>query len=450
IKRSFKNMINIILNILQLDIEKAVELARTRNIQILQNKQVINQYDADYIKARSQILPQISINGIYSYTLNPAVIKFGTPTRYIGYQDPQNPNQFIIYPDPNSILYFEIPFRPTHSYNAQFTLRQSIFSWFREFNSMKLAEEQIYIQNQNFELLQYRISSQVKSFYIDILFFKETFEIYEKTVKDLEETYNATRKRYDNGLASSLELLQAQVNYENSKLNYENAKKTYSDLLSNLKILLNLPEDEEILIIDSLENLKIDTNIQVDENKLKTRKDIVLIQEQIKSLQRIIQIQNSFNKPNIFAQVQYLSSKPAPNLEDKWGGTWTFSIIFNWNVFDGFSNSSDIQKLNAQINQLKLIYDFQIQTSKIQLKNALNNISLAKRNLEMSSKNSQLAEKLLNSAKIQFENGLISNLQLYDIQRSYISSQIAYKQALRDYYKSLIDLDLILNVGKTQ
>ncbi|MEO0144217.1 MAG: TolC family protein [candidate division WOR-3 bacterium] len=443
-------MINIIFNLLELDIEKAVEIAKKSNIQILQNQENIKQYRSDYIKARSQIFPQFNINGIYTYTANPAVIRFGAPTKYIGYQNPQNPNEFIIYPDPNSIVYSEIPFRPYNSYNIQFTLRQSIFSWFREFNAMQLAKEQIEVQNQNIELLQYRLSSQIKSFYLDILFFKETFKVYEETIKDLELVYNATKKRFESGLASNLELLQAQVNYENAKFNYENAKKTYNDLLSNLKILLNLPEEEEVVIIDSLEGVKIDTNFIINENKLKLRKDLLLLENQMKILQKLAQIQSTLNKPNIFAQVQYLASRPAPNLEDKWGGTWTFSIIFSWNVFDGFSTNADIQKINNQIDQLKLIYDFQVQTSKIQLQNALNSISIAKNNLENTKRNANLAQELLKTAKIQFENGLISNLQLYDIQRSYISAQISYKQALRDYYKAIIDLDLVLNAGKVQ
>lgn len=443
-------MINIIFNLLELDIEKAVEIAKKSNIQILQNQENIKQYRSDYIKARSQIFPQFNINGIYTYTANPAVIRFGAPTKYIGYQNPQNPNEFIIYPDPNSIVYSEIPFRPYNSYNIQFTLRQSIFSWFREFNAMQLAKEQIEVQNQNIELLQYRLSSQIKSFYLDILFFKETFKVYEETIKDLELVYNATKKRFESGLASNLELLQAQVNYENAKFNYENAKKTYNDLLSNLKILLNLPEEEEVVIIDSLEGVKIDTNFIINENKLKLRKDLLLLENQMKILQKLAQIQSTLNKTNIFAQVQYLASRPAPNLEDKWGGTWTFSIIFSWNVFDGFSTNADIQKINNQIDQLKLIYDFQVQTSKIQLQNALNSISIAKNNLENTKRNANLAQELLKTAKIQFENGLISNLQLYDIQRSYISAQISYKQALRDYYKAIIDLDLVLNAGKVQ
>jgi len=443
-------MLNIILSLIELDINKAVEIAKKRNIQMLQNENNLQGYRADYIKARSQIFPQISINGIWTYTANPAVIKFGAPTRYIGYQNPQNPSEFIIYPDPNSIVYSEIPFRPQNSYNFQFTLRQPIFSWFREIKAINLADEQLKIENENTNVFEYRLSSQIKSFYLDILFFKETFRIYEKTLKDLEEVYNSTKKRYENGLASSLDLLQAQVNYENAKFSYENTKKTYNDLLNNLKVLLNLPDSEEIVIVDSIDDVKIDTNLTIDENKVKFRKDILLLEKQMKTLQKLIDIQSSLNKPNIFAQIQYLASKPAPNLEDKWGGTWTFSLILNWNLFDGFSTNAEIQKINTQIDQIKLIYDFQVQTSKIQLQNALNNLNIAKRNLETTKQNAKLSEKLLETAKIQFNNGLISNLQFYDIQRSYIASQIAYKQALRDYYKAIVDLDLVLSVGKLQ
>jgi outer membrane protein TolC len=440
-------MLNLILNIIELDFQKAVEIAIKSNIQILQSEKSLELSSFDYIKSRSNILPKVSINAIYTYTANPAVIKFGTPTRYIGYQDPQHPGQFIIYPDPNSIVYSELPFRPAHTFNAQFTLQQNIFNWFRDINAIRLSQEQIEIQKLNVQINKFKIEYQVKSFYIDLLFFKETFKLQEKTINDLEEIYKSTKLRYEKGLSSNLELNQAEVNYENAKISYENAKRTYEELLNNLKMILNLPKDEEIVIKDSLEGLNI-SQIEVNENNLNNRLDIISYEKQLRALNLLSNVQNSLNKPNLIAQVQFLGSRPAPNLEDKFGGTWTFSIIFAWNVFDGFSTSADVNKTIIQEEQINLLKNFAILNANIQLKNALSSIERNKQNLESAKRNAKLSEALLNSSKEQYEKGYISNLQFNDIQRTYIASQINYKQALRDYYKSLIDLEAVLKGGK--
>jgi outer membrane protein TolC len=440
-------MLNFILNIIELDFQKAVEIAIKSNIQILQSEKSLELSSFDYIKSRSNILPKVSINAIYTYTANPAIIKFGTPTRYIGYQDPQHPGQFIIYPDPNSIVYSELPFRPAHTFNAQFTLQQNIFNWFRDINAIRLSQEQIEIQKLNVQINKFKIEYQVKSFYIDLLFFKETFKLQEKTINDLEEIYKSTKLRYEKGLSSNLELNQAEVNYENAKISYENAKRTYEELLNNLKIILNLPKDEEIVIKDSLEGLNI-SQIEVNENNLNNRLDIISYEKQLRALNLLSNIQNSSNKPNLISQAQFLGSRPAPNLEDKFGGTWTFSIIFAWNVFDGFSTSADVNKTIIQEEQINLLKNFAILNANIQLKNALSSIERNKQNLESAKRNAKLSETLLNSSKEQYEKGYISNLQFNDIQRTYIASQINYKQALRDYYKSLIDLEAVLKGGK--
>jgi len=440
-------MLNLILNIIELDFQKAVEIAIKSNIQILQSEKSLELSSFDYIKSRSNILPKVSINAIYTYTANPAIIKFGTPTRYIGYQDPQQPGQFIIYPDPNSIVYSELPFRPAHTFNAQFTLQQNIFNWFRDINAIRLSQEQIEIQKLNVQINKFKIEYQVKSFYIDLLFFKETFKLQEKTINDLEEIYKSTKLRYEKGLSSNLELNQAEVNYENAKISYENAKRTYEELLNNLKMILNLPKDEEIVIKDSLEGLNI-SQIEVNENNLNNRLDIISYEKQLRALNLLSNVQNSLNKPNLIAQVQFLGSRPAPNLEDKFGGTWTFSIIFAWNVFDGFSTSADVNKTIIQDEQINLLKNFAILNANIQLKNALSSIERNKQNLESAKRNAKLSEALLNSSKEQYEKGYISNLQFNDIQRTYIASQINYKQALRDYYKSLIDLEAVLKGGK--
>ena len=90
-------MLNFIFNIIELDFQKTVEIAIKNNIQILQSEKSLELSSFDYIKSRSNILPKVSINAIYTYTANPAIIKFGTPTRYIGYQDPQNPGSILLY-----------------------------------------------------------------------------------------------------------------------------------------------------------------------------------------------------------------------------------------------------------------------------------------------------------------------------------------------------------------
>ena len=212
-------------------------------------------------------------------------------------------------------------------------------------------------------------------------------------------------------------------------------------------MILNLPKDEEIVIKDSLEGLNI-SQIEVNENNLNNRLDIISYEKQLRALNLLSSIQNSLNKPNLIAQAQFLGSRPAPNLEDKFGGTWTFSIIFAWNVFDGFSTSADVNKTIIQEEQINLLKNFAILNANIQLKNALSSIERNKQNLESAKRNAKLSETLLNSSKEQYEKGYISNLQFNDIQRTYIASQINYKQALRDYYKSLIDLEAVLKGGK--
>ncbi len=435
-----------LISLVRIDMERAVELARQRSLQVqmLDSKRL--SLEGDYIKARSGFLPTLKFQGVYTYNANPAELKF--PTRYLGfpnYQTP-DPNDLIVVPDTTSLI--TIPLRPRNAFNFQATLQQPIFTWFRNMNAYRLARHQIEIHEVEREKTLFSVEYQVRSFYLEILAVKELMALKRRTLEDMEEVFHSTSERYEKGLVSRLEYLQAKVELENARYDYENALKLYRDMKDNLKVLLNLPPEEEIEITDSLGGVVVDSSVlALADSLLMERYDIRLLKEQKKSLRYLLDIQKSATRPNIIAQANYTFSRPSPNLQGDWGSTWTISLVGVWNAFDGFRNRGEVKKIEARMEQIDLSMEFARRQARVELDRARRSLEIARKNLRKMETNLDVAREMFDSAKEQYEKGLIPLLKFRDIQRAYISAKIGYDMALRDYKKALLEVWRVVKIG---
>ena len=443
-------MILLALSYLELDMERAVQLARERSFQVLQTRIQEKSLMADVQEARSGFLPTLKLQGVYTFNANPAEIVMAFPTRYLGfpnYQTP-DPNDLIVVPDTSAMIYDTIPFRPRHSYNLQATLQQPLFTWFRNLNAYRMAKHQLEIYNMQREKTLYTVEYTVRSFYLELLMMKELVSLKRRTFEDLKATYESAKERYEKGLISRLEFMQAEVEMENARYDYEKTMKAYQDMKDNLRVMLDIPPDEEIEITDSLESAHVDTTVlSRAEEMLKQRYDIRELEEQKKALNYVISIQKSAIKPMIIGQANYTFSSPAPNLKDKWGSTWTLSIVGMWNVFDGFKSRAEVKKTEARMEQIDLAIKFARRNAEIELNRAMRGVEIAMESLQKMEKNLHLAKTMFESAKEQYAKGLIPYLKFRDIQRAYISARIGYDVALKDYKKALLEVWRVVRIG---
>ncbi len=436
----------LVISLVELNMDRAVKIARENSIQVetidIRRKSI----EGDYIKARSAFMPSIKLQGVYTYNANPAELNF--PTRYIGYPNYQtpDPNDLIVVPDTTSLI--TIPLRPRHAFNFQATLQQPIFTWFRDINAYRLARHQMEVHEVEREKTLLSIEYQVRSFYLELLGVRELVSLKKKTMEDMEEVFRSTSERYEKGLVSRLEYLQAKVELENARYDYENALKLYRDMKDNLKVLLNLPPDEEIEITDSLQGVVIDSSVvEHADSLLSERYDIRLLKEQRKSLRYLLDIQKSATKPSIIAQANYTFSRPAPNLLSDWGSTWTVSLVGVWNVFDGFRNRGEVKKIEAQMEQVDLSVRFAMNQARVELDRALRSLDIARKNLHKMETNLKMAKEMFDSAKEQYDKGLIPLIKFRDVQRAYVAAQIGYDMALKDYKKSLLEVWRVVRIG---
>ena len=406
--------------------DEIVKIALEKSPVLLAEKEKVIQREGDEMVGLSNFLPKASLSATYSYS---SFTEKMTQYQIVGI-DTVNWN--LIYKK------FEIEFGKPERKGLIFSINQNIFDWFKSFHLYKAFLKSKLSEIESFEGKKIYLENEVRKIYTELLFLKKQIEVLEKTKDNLENHYRVTEKRYKEGLASELELLQAEVSLKNLYPQIEILKLSIQKLKDLLKNLAGI--EEEIELKDTLYFEKFDVSIDTLYQKaLSERKDILSLKLNIEALKEITHFQKGMNKPNIFFSYQYQYSRPYGFFKDKWGGYYTLIFGLSWNIFD-FSTYGNIKKSIANYEYLKKKFKFIEENIKSELKNGIEALKTNEKIVENHKENVKIAEKALKIAKTQYENGWISHIEYMDAELSALNTKLNLLKATKDYKISKLNL----------
>lgn len=124
----------------------------------------------------------------------------------------------------------------------------------------------------------------------------------------------------------------------------------------------------------------------------------------------------------------------------QWYPNGVLGLQLNWNVFDGFQRKYRIQQADIALKKSKVdqknlenAIDMQVNNSNLVYENALITLESQKENV-------QLAEQVVKTAEIKYNEGVGSSLEISDANTSLIESQINLLEAMYNMIIARIEL----------
>lgn len=283
--------------------------------------------------------------------------------------------------------------------------------------------------------------------YYNVLINRQRFGLMEANVERVRKLKEDTEALYDNGFAEKIDVDRIEVAYNNLTVEKEKVQKFVGLTETLLKFQMGMDINNPIVLTDSIthpENamLIIDTlqknyTSRIEYSLAETQKKF---SEADLRKNRLSYLPSAFLYGNVSAQQQ--SNKfEVFNTEKKW---FPFSIIgatLNVPIFDGLQKHYRIQqsKLNLlktenNLKHLQNVIALEVTSSQINYNNAVASLAVQKKNME-------LAENIFNVAKIKYQEGVGSNLEVINAETSLKESQTNYYNALTEYYISKVDYD---------
>jgi outer membrane protein TolC len=394
-----------------LTLEQSLKIAQEDNKNLLQLKEKITKSQYQMDEARSGFLPTLSFDGTYT--------RFGViPSFQI--KIPGMPEERI-----------ETGFE--NNYNLGLSLTQPIFTWGKIRNSYDISILSSKATREEYKRQIQEIEFEVATSFYQLILAKELIKVREEAVDNLKEHLRTVEARFTAGQASEFELLRAKVQLSNAYPALTQAKNMLDLGTNAFKNLLGVDLKTPIELVGELsfEPIQVDP-FQAEDYALKQRPEISSLNLQKKITAEALSIVRATYRPNLagFGTFQYMN--PFYGVQE-WDYDWKVGLVVNMPLFDGFSTRSKIQQAKSDLAGLEILQRQVEEGIKLEVRQAISDLNLAKENIFSQEENVKQARKALEIAKVQYAEGVITSLEEMDTQLALTIAQTNYLQALSDY-----------------
>ena len=342
----------------------------------------------------------------------------------------------------------DFPKYESENYNAiNFSI--PIYSGGRLEAQKKSAEFNLNSADLILENTRQEIKFQTSQAFYQVLQYKDLMNVRQEEMKNLSEHLETVKIQYEVGTVALSDFLATNVQLANSRQNYNSAQINYENAVANLNNLIGLPVETNLIIDENLKYFSFDE----DENfcleyALSHRPDGIAANFSVKSSEENVNQAKAGTRPNISAVVSGSITGEGAFKADHSNGQerWSAGLQMNWNIFDNNVTS-------AQVNQAKILQkkaesqaNQQIEKIFLEVHNAYTALRISEKNVKISEETITQAQEQFLIAKVRYEEGVDTNLNVMDAQEKLTQARTNYFSALYAYHTSKAELEKAMGI----
>lgn len=421
----------------RIDLKSYVQMVEHQSLQLTNAATDRDIARAQEKLVRSQLYPTIA--GQLGYTRNLLDITQPMPA----YADSTKDDGFGLYP----LGYQDVDVNSDNSLTAGLSVQQKVFDM-NVFRGLEASRQYTVLTATGYEAARQATLTAAKRLFYQTLLLQEVLEVRKSSEEIAYENYLETQKRLENGLASPLEALQAEVSWKISQPNTSQAEKNLNIALQNLKNLANIPEEQAVVLQGSLEKYPQLPDFAPAEAIRAQRPDYQALVSQTELRKLNISVEKAKFYPTVSASFSYGLqadddgfdfSDPTDSLSA--GISVTVPVFYGGSRFSSLEKARlELQKARTSLAQKESDISTEIETIRLTLQEAKLRIDSAKQTLET-------AEKAYKVSQSSVESGLATQLELKDARVSLEQARLNFLSAGYDYLSAYFDWQLAVGQG---
>lgn len=418
-------------SVLKLDLETALRIAHDNNPTIKIADIEIQRVDYAKKEAIGALLP--SLNAVGQYTDN--VMK-----------------QVMFMPESFSALmggqkYMEMGYK--NSYNGVLSTQIPIIN-FTLWQNIKNKQNDIDIIIEKSRASKIEMTKQVKDAYYGVLLSKSSLKVLEQSHKNALETLKNIENSYKQGVVSEYDFIRAQVNVNNLNPILINAKNGVELAIMQLRMILSLPAEQNIETQETLEsfNNNISMFSQIDkETALIQNSDLKILDYNITGLENQLKLINTQHLPMLSASGNYIYQTQSEDFNFKeynWVSSSSIGLQLTVPLFSGMQKVNQAKQVKMAIKGLQLQREYAKDGINLQIQAAINQMKAAKEQLNVNKDAIKQAERGYEIAKVRYQVGSGTILELNDSELSLTQSSLNYQQSLYNFLSAQANVEKIM------
>jgi len=319
----------------------------------------------------------------------------------------------------------EVSFAQNHNISGTVTASTLLFNW-TYLQGLKAAKVFKTYAEEDYQTVRRNAEDDVTNAYLPALLIQESEKTIQKNIKNLSTLRNETQALFDAGFVEELDVERIELSLANLQVQLDNLVRTKTMALEALKLVMGFPLADTLALSSSTDEV------------LESIPE-PLLAEKLNFLShpsyRAILASERLNQVNIKAQesAYYPSVNGFVNFDMQWQGDKLKDLFYtpssvagftiNIPIFAGFGTKAKVQQAKLKLEMLqngKLDMErgisFQVRSARITYENAQKNLAQREKNL-------LLAEKIYNTTKVKYKEGVGSSLELNQAEMSLYQSQ---------------------------
>jgi outer membrane protein len=306
----------------------------------------------------------------------------------------------------------------------------------------------------------------VSKAYYGVLINQKRIELINANIDRVQTAMNGAQGLYSYGFAEKLDYDRLVVAYNNLTIEKEKAERAVALTLYLLKFQMGMDVNANLILTDKIEDVKLDISAENAEKfDYEKRPDFQLAQAQVKISKLDLKRNrfaylpsaalyashgyNGFSRSDNFDllknKVNSDLTATNPNEIKDWTYFWYPATIIGARVsipvFSGFQRHAKAQQAKLNLEKSENMLEMFKKSIDLELASSATMLQNASVSLENQKKNIALAEDIYKAAKLKFEQGVGSNLEMVDAESTLKEAQTNYLGALYDAIIAKIEFD---------
>lgn len=330
-----------------------------------------------------------------------------------------------------------LAFGAKYNGDANIGISQLIFD-FSYLLGVKAARMYANLVEKQVNLSQIDIAANVTKAYYGVLVNEERLNLLDLNLLRLDTLLSNTNALYKNGLVEKVDVMRLEVSRNNFKT--EREKLLNLQMLSKaiLKYQMGMKMNDSLTLKGTLREVTMslaevnqqnnfDFKSRVEYDILKTSKDLQEMN---------LKYTRSLYLPSLRANAAFGYNTGTTTASDyfrfrqNWVSYGLYNINLNIPIFDGRRKKFAMDKIRIEMIKAEDDIKFFARTAEFQAEQSKIAIVTAMKDLDIQSKNMELAQEIARVAKAKYENGTGANLEI-------INAQASFKEAENNYYVAM-------------
>lgn len=399
---------------LSMTLEDCLRLAQEKNYNLRSAAQQVELTQAKKEEAQAGFFPTLTLTGNYTY---------------LG----REPRAQIPVIPPLSPVARPITIGFHDNWDFKMGLSYTVFSWGRVGNSVAAADYAWQAAQKDAERNWHSVRLDVTRTFWSVLLAQELVRVRSEAQKSLKRHQEQVAARLTAGQASRFDLLRAKVEEANALPPLLAAQHQVESGLDLLKNLLGLPPESDVTLPGELaeESLSVDLSTAVA-TALQKRPELQALALQKEMARKNRATAGAGLRPNLLGSAAFDYKNPF-NAQKVWKTDWNFSAAIVFPLFDGLATRARIQQAEVAAKQVSIADEQLRQTIVLEVREAVRAIEEAQKNSATQRENVKLAKESLEIAKVQYQHGLVTNLEALDAELAVLVAQSNYLSALFNF-----------------